>query len=284
MTREKLSAIVTSFNEEVNIRECLESIAFADEVLLVDSFSTDHTLEIARQTPGVRILQREYFGSAAQKNWAMDQTLNPWILIVDADERVTPALAREILDLLERGPAADYYSIRRRNLFLDRLIRHSGWSTDRVVRLVRRGAARYPKRRVHADIRPEGHAPVLEHALLHYTFRSLGQYLEKLHRYAEWGAADAYRKGKRPGAVQLLLRPLWRFVRMYVFQAGFLDGLHGLVLCTLQGYGVFLKWAKLWEWRRFDENGWAFDLPAYDDSEETWYGAPGEEAEPAHVR
>ncbi|HEX5133876.1 MAG TPA: glycosyltransferase family 2 protein [Thermoanaerobaculia bacterium] len=275
---------MTSFNEEVNIRECLESIAFADEVLLVDSFSTDHTLEIAREIPGVRILQREYFGSAAQKNWAMDQTLNPWILIVDADERVTPALAREILDLLERGPAADYYSIRRRNLFLDRLIRHSGWSTDRVVRLVRRGAARYPKRRVHADIRPEGHAPVLEHALLHYTFRSLGQYLEKLHRYAEWGAADAYRKGKRPGAVQLLLRPLWRFVRMYVFQAGFLDGLHGLVLCTLQAYGDYLKWAKLWEWRRFDENGWTFDLPAYDDSEETWYGAPGEEARPAHVR
>ena len=246
MPREKLSAIVTSLNEEVNIKECLESVGFADEVLLVDSFSTDRTIEIARQIRGVRVLQREYFGSAAQKNWAMDQTDSPWILIVDADERVTPELAREIGDLLEGGPASDYYSIRRRNLFLDRIIRHSGWSTDKVVRLVRRGAARYPKRRVHADIRPEGHAPVLQHALLHYTFRSLGQYLEKLHRYAEWGAADAYRKGKRPGAVQLFLRPVWRFVRMYVFQAGFLDGRHGLVLCTLQAYGVFLKWAKLW--------------------------------------
>jgi glycosyltransferase involved in cell wall biosynthesis len=284
MPREKLSAIVTSFNEEVNIRECLDSLGFADEVLLVDSFSTDRTLDIARQIPGVRVLQREYFGSAAQKNWAMDQTSNPWILIVDADERVTPELAREIVDLLDTGPSADYYSIRRRNLFLDRLIRHSGWSTDKVVRLVRRGAARYPKRRVHADIRPEGPAPVLQHSLLHYTFRSLGQYLEKLHRYAEWGAADAYRKGKKPGAVQLFLRPVWRFVRMYVFQAGFLDGRHGLVLCTLQAYGVFLKWAKLWEWRRFEKNGWAFELPAFDDSEETWQGTPGESAESIHVR
>ncbi len=273
MPREKLSAIVTSFNEAINIRECLESVTFADEVLLVDSFSTDSTLDLARQVPGVRILQREYFGSAAQKNWAMDQTVHPWVLIVDADERVTPGLAREIQDLLERGPEASFYSIRRRNLFLDRLIRHSGWSTDKVVRLLRRGAARYPRRRVHADIRPEGPAPTLNSSLLHYTFRSLGQYLEKLHRYAEWGAADAYRRGKDSGALQLFFRPAWRFVRTYVFQAGFLDGRHGLVLCMLQAYGVFLKWAKLWEWRRFDHNGWKFELPAYDDSEETWGGA-----------
>jgi len=273
VAREKLSAIITSYNEEINIKECLESVAFADDVLLVDSFSTDRTLELARAVPRVRILQREYFGSAAQKNWAMDQTVHPWILIVDADERVTPALASEISDLLERGPQAKNYTIRRRNLFLDRLIRHSGWSTDKVVRLVRRGAARYPKRRVHADISPDGPAPTLENALLHYTFRSLGQYLEKLHRYAEWGAADAYRKGKRPGAAELFLRPVWRFLRMYVFQAGFLDGRHGLVLCTLQAYGVFLKWAKLWEWRRFEKNGWPFELPPYDDSDETWRGA-----------
>lgn len=273
MPRETLSAIVTSFNEELNIKECLESVSFADEVLLVDSFSTDRTVELARQVPGVRLLQREYFGSAAQKNWAMDQTTHPWILIVDADERVTPGLAREIVELLGSGPDASYYSIRRRNLFLDRLIRHSGWSTDKVVRLVRRGAARYPRRRVHADIEVGGPAPILENGLLHYTFRSLTQYLEKLHRYAEWGAADAYRKGRRAGAVELFLRPAWRFVRMYVFQAGFLDGRHGLVLCTLQAYGVFLKWAKLWEWRRFEKNGWPFELPAYDDSEETWRGA-----------
>lgn len=273
MTPEKLSAIVTSFNEEVNIRECLESVAFADEVLLVDSFSTDRTLEIARSLPTVRILQREYFGSAAQKNWAMDQVVHPWVLIVDADERITPELAREIQDVLASKPAADRFYIRRQNVFVDRVIRHSGWSTDRVVRLLRKGAARYPKRRVHADIPPVAGTPTLEHPMVHFTFRSLGQYLEKLHRYAEWGAADLWRKGKQPGISGLVLRPAWRFVRMYGLQAGFLDGRHGLVLCALQSYGVFLKWAKLWEWRRMEKRGAPVPLPAYDDSAETWDAA-----------
>ncbi len=268
MAREKLSAIITSFNEEINIRECLESVAFADEVLLVDSFSTDRTVEIAKTIPCARVLQREYYGSAAQKNWAMDQVAHPWILIVDADERVTPALAREIQNLLETGPQADCFFIRRQNVFVDRVIRHSGWSTDKVVRLVKKGSAQYPRKRVHADIKPEGPAPTLREPMLHFTFRSFAQYLEKFHRYAEWGAADAWRRGKRAGPTGLFLRPLWRFIRMYLFQAGFLDGRHGLVLCALQAYGVFLKWAKVWEWERFRKNGWPVRLPEYDESQE----------------
>jgi glycosyltransferase involved in cell wall biosynthesis len=272
--REKISAVITSFNEETNIEDCIKSVLWCDEVLLVDSFSADRTVEIARGYPQVLILQHEYFGSAAQKNWAMDRTSHPWILIVDADERVTDALAGEIRELLGRGPDADHYSIRRQNIFVDRIIRHSGWSTDRVVRMVRRGKARYPKRRVHADMRPEGKTPTLESPLLHYTFRSFDQYLEKFHRYAEWGAAEAYRRGKRAGIVELAGRPLWRFFRMYILQAGFLDGRHGFILCTLQAYGVFLKWAKLWEWRRYEANGWPIRLPKYDENEETWNAAP----------
>ena len=268
----RLTAIVTSLNEEVNIRECLESLAFADEVMLVDSFSTDGTVAIAKTIPGVKIIQREYFGSAAQKNWAMDQVTTPWLLIVDADERVTEPLAREIRTLLEKGPEASHYFIRRRNYVLERLIRHSGWSTDRVVRLVQRGAARYPKRRVHADMTTDGLTPTLVEPMLHFTYRSLGQALEKLHRYATWAAADAFRAGKRAGPIGLVFRPLWRFFRMYVIQAGFLDGRDGLVLCGLQAYGVFLKWARVWEWERFEQNGWPVELPAYDESRETWEG------------
>lgn len=270
MARPRLTALVTSYNEEATIRDCLESVRFADEILLVDSFSSDRTLEIARAIPGVRILQRQYFGSAAQKNWAMDQVESPWILIVDADERVPPALAGEILGVLEAGPRADTYFIRRENVMVDRVIRHSGWSTDRVVRLLRRGTARYPNRRVHADIPPAGPTPVLSQSLRHVTFRSLDQYLEKLHRYALWGAADLWRQGRRAGLVELVLRPLWRFLRMYVVQAGFLDGKHGFVLCVLQAYGVFLKWARVWEYERFEKNGWPLDLPAFDESKETW--------------
>ncbi len=268
--RPALTALVTTLNEEATLRECLESLAFADEIFVVDSFSTDRTVEIARSFPKVKLVQRVYYGSAAQKNWAMDQVTTPWLLIVDADERVTEPLAREILALLERGPKARAYSIRRENVFLDRVIRHSGWSTDKVVRLMERDAVRYPKRRVHADLAPEGATPTLLTPMLHFTCRSLPQYLEKLHRYAAWGAADLYRAGRKAGPLELLFRPAWRFFRMYVVQAGFLDGRHGLVLCGLQAWSVFLKWARVWEWDRFRRNGWPVELPAYDDSPEIW--------------
>jgi glycosyltransferase involved in cell wall biosynthesis len=268
--RPALTALVTTLNEEVNLRDCLESLQFADEIHVVDSFSTDRTVEIARSFPKVQLVQRTYYGSAAQKNWAMDRVTTPWLLIVDADERVPEELAREILGLLEKGPAAKTYSIRRENVFLDRVIRHSGWSTDKVVRLMERGAARYPKRRVHADLEPEGAVPTLRTPMLHYTCRSLPQYLDKLHRYAAWGAADAFRSGREAGLVELVFRPGWRFFRMYVVQAGFLDGRHGLVLCGLQAWSVFLKWARVWEWGRFRRNGWPVELPAYDDSPEIW--------------
>jgi glycosyltransferase involved in cell wall biosynthesis len=134
--------IVTTYNEEVNIADCIESVLWADEILVVDSFSRDRTVEIARGYP-VQVLQREYFGSAAQKNWALDRTTHEWVLVVDADERVPPPLAGEILRTLAANPPVDGFSIRRENIFIDRVMRHSGWSTDTVIRLFRRDN-RYP--------------------------------------------------------------------------------------------------------------------------------------------
>jgi glycosyltransferase involved in cell wall biosynthesis len=271
-----VSVVITSFNEEVNIVDCLESVLWADEIVLVDSFSNDRTLELARRYP-VRIFQREYFGSAAQKNWALDRVSNNWILIVDADERVPEPLAREIMEVLASGPRAHGYTIRRQNIFVDRVIRHSGWSSDTVIRLFRRDKGRYPNRRVHADLAVEGPTPLLKHALVHYTFRSFDQYFDKFLNYARWGAAQAFREGRKAGVVEIALRPGWRFLRTYGLQAGFLDGLHGLVVCGLQSFGVFLKYAMLWEHRLRDRRGETVELPAFDDDPSTWEMPPGTE-------
>ncbi|HYU32286.1 MAG TPA: glycosyltransferase family 2 protein, partial [Thermoanaerobaculia bacterium] len=151
-TRPAISAIITTFNEEQNIAGCIESLLWCDEILIVDSFSTDRTPEIAQGYEKVRFYQRTYFGSASQKNWAMDQVPNEWILIFDADERCTPALQKEIETLVAGAPKHEAYTIRRRVWFLGKVIRFSGWQHDQVVRLVRRGSARYPNRRVHADM------------------------------------------------------------------------------------------------------------------------------------
>lgn len=267
--RHKVSVVITTFNEEINVADCIESVLWADEILLVDSFSTDRTLEVARKFP-ITILEREYFGSAAQKNWALDRVQHDWVLIIDADERVPEPLAREILGLLAAQPVANGYYIRRQNIFIDKVIRHSGWSTDKVVRLFRRDKGRYPNRRVHADLEIEGPVPVLDNPFLHYTFRTFDQYFPKFLNYAEWGAAQAFRDGRRAGPVELVFRPWWRFVRSFVVQAGFLDGVHGFVVCSLQAFGVFLKYARLWEYRIREARGEQVVLPAFDDNEATW--------------
>jgi glycosyltransferase involved in cell wall biosynthesis len=270
-----LSVIITTYNEEINVAECIESVAWADEILLVDSFSTDQTVEIARRYP-IQILQREYFGSAAQKNWAIDRVAHDWVLIIDADERVPEPLAREILGLLAKTPEVNGYYIRRENVFIDEVIRHSGWSTDKVVRLFRKDKGRYPNRRVHADLEIEGPVPVMRNAFLHYTFRTFDQYFPKFLNYAEWGAAQAFRDGRKAGLAELVFRPWWRFFRTYVLQLGFLDGMHGFVLCVLQAFGVFLKYARLWEYRIRAARGEPIHLPAFDESSATWKLPAGE--------
>jgi hypothetical protein len=199
------------------------------------------------------------------------------VLIIDADERVTDELAAEILVLLTKAPPdVNGYYIRRENVFIDRVMRHSGWSTDKVIRLFRRERGRYPNRRVHADLAIEGPTPDLEHPFLHYTFRSFDQYFDKFLNYAEWGAAQAFREGRKVGILEIAGRPLWRFFRTYVLQLGFLDGRHGLVLCTLQAFGVFLKYARLWEYRLRTRRGEVIKLPAFDEDPRTWQRNEGE--------
>jgi len=267
-----VSAIITTFNEEANIAGCIESLLWCDEILVVDSFSTDSTPEIVRGYEKVRFHQRTYFGSASQKNWAMDQVESCWILIFDADERCTPALQREIEALLAAGPTHEAYTIKRRVYFLGHVIRFSGWQHDRVVRLIKNGSARYPNRRVHADMITRGPAPVLRSPMEHYMADSLDEYVRRIEKYSFWGAAQHWREKRGSGFAEIFGRSIWRFFRTYIFQFGILDGMHGLVFCMLQAYGTYLKWALLWGWHVNAARGRSPNLPIFDDSEETWRG------------
>lgn len=274
--RPRVTAVITTFNEEHNIGPCIESLLWCDEIIVVDSYSTDRTVEIAGGYERVSVLQRQYFGSASQKNWAMDQAETEWILILDADERCTEALQSEIEHLLGAGPAAEAYTIKRRVYFMDRVIRFSGWQHDRVVRLVKRGAGRYPNKRVHADMQTRGPAPVLRSPMLHLMIESFDQYLPRIVKYGFWGAAQGWKTGKRAGFIEVFGRTVWRFLRMYVFQFGFLDGMAGLVFCMLQSFGTYLKWAILWEWRANAARGVSPALPEFDESQETWQWEEGD--------
>ncbi|UCD84700.1 MAG: glycosyltransferase family 2 protein [Deltaproteobacteria bacterium] len=245
---EKLTVIVPTYNEEANIRDCLEGVKWADELIVVDSFSTDGTREIAREYTD-KVREHEYINSATQKNWIIPQATYDWILIVDADERVTQELKEEILALLRDGPRFDGYYIRRLNHFLDKPIRHCGWERDKVLRLFRKGKGQYLNKWVHADIVIKGRVGQLKNPLLHYTFRSFDQYFEKFHRYSTWGAMELDKQGKVGRWYHILFNPPFRFFKMFVLQKGFLDGYRGLIVCFMSSFSVFLKYAKLWELR-----------------------------------
>jgi glycosyltransferase involved in cell wall biosynthesis len=268
--RPRISAVVTTFNEEHNVGDCLESLLWCDEIVVVDSFSTDRTPEIVASFDKVRFQQRPYLGSASQKNWAMDQAQHDWILIFDADERCTPELQEEIAALLRRGPEHEAYTIRRRAYFMDRVIRFSGWQHDRVVRLIRRGAARYPNKRVHADMVTRGEAPVLRSPMLHFMIDAFDEYVPRIVKYGYWGAAQAWRQGRSAGPFQVFVRPSWRFIRTYVVQLGFLDGMAGLVFCMLQSFASYMKWSTLWAWRVNARRGRMPVLPPFDEDAKTW--------------
>lgn len=243
---ETLTIIVPTFNEADNIADCLKSVRWADDIFVVDSYSTDLTVEIAREFT-VHIVQHEYVNSATQKNWAIPQVKSDWIMVVDADERVTPRLREHIQGILANGTAYDGFYIKRMTFYFGKLIRHCGWHKDYLVRLWRNGKGMYEDLDVHADVMVDGKIGKIHEYFLHNSYRSLDHHLEKLGRYTSWSANDLDRSGRKASWVNLTLRPLWRFFRMFILRHGFLDGKHGFVLCMFAGFNVFLKYARLWE-------------------------------------
>ena len=272
--RPRLAGLVTTFNSEARLRACLESIAWCDEILVVDSYSTDATLAIAQSFPNVRVIQRPYFGAASQKNWGVLQLTADWVFILDSDEVCRPDLRDEIQSLLVAGAPAHAFFIHRRVYFLNRRIRFSGWRHDRVGRLFKIGAARFERRRVHPVLVADGPAPMLRHSLDHYMVDSFDEYAQRLVTYSVWGAAQAYREGRRAGLREVAGRSTYRFFRTYVLQLGILDGRLGFVACSLQAMATFLKWSRLWAWRLNEARGVPPELPAFDDDSSVWDGLP----------
>lgn len=248
-----LSIIYTTFNELDIIERSLAGVeGWSDDLVVVDSFSTDGTAELLMEHPDVILRQRKYVGPSDQKNWAIERARHEWILLLDADEIVTPELRAEINQLLAADTIPhDAYWIGRDNWFMGRRIHHTGWAGDKVVRFFHRDRARYNANQVHEEIITEGlSVGRLRGRLEHYTFKNLDHFLDKTRRYARWSAQDHAPRTGRVGLYHLLVKPVYRFLKHYVLQGGFRDGREGLLISGVLSYGVFLRYAYLWQHRR----------------------------------
>jgi glycosyltransferase involved in cell wall biosynthesis len=244
-----LTVTVIAWNEEERLRACLESVGFADEIVVVDAESSDKTALLAREFTD-KVWVRPWPGFAVQKNFALDQATGQWVLSLDADERVTPELAARIRTIVEAdGPAAGYL-IPRRNIFWGAWVRHGGLYPDYQLRLFRRGAGRFAEDAVHESVRVEGRVQTLAEPLLHQSYRDLEDFVRRSNRYSTLAAADWLRRGRAVSVPDLIMKPLGRFLSMYIIRRGFLDGWRGLVLAVLYAEYVFLRMAKAWEARR----------------------------------
>lgn len=246
MSAPRTSVVVITLDEEAHIRRCLESVAWADEVVVVDAESRDKTVQIAREFTD-RVLSRPWPGFAAQKNFALEQSTGEWILSLDADEEVTPELRDEIAAVVRDAGAGAGYAVRRRNIFLGQWIRHGGFWPDWQLRLFRRGRGRFGERAVHESVRVDGPVGRLSGHLVHRSYEGVADFVERANRYSTLAAEEAVREGRRGRARELVLRPLARFVSMYLLKRGFLDGRRGLLLAALYAYYVFMRSAKIWE-------------------------------------
>lgn len=242
----KLSAIVITKNEAHNIRECLESIRWADEIVVVDAESKDATVEIAKQFTD-KVFIKQWLGFAQAKQFALQQTSYNWILWLDADERVLPELAKEIQEIILQQTDTAAFTIARRAYFLGKWIKHSGWYPGRVARLFQKKYASFNSAAVHEGLEIHGAVGELKHDLLHFTDPNLFHYFAKFNRYTSLAGKELFERKKKFKRSDVLLRPWWMFMKMYFLKQGFLDGIRGLLLALLSSAYVFTKYAKLWE-------------------------------------
>lgn len=248
----KLSVIIITKNEERNLARCLASVAtIADEIVVVDSFSTDGTHAIAQQY-GAKFYTQDFLGYAQQKNLATSYVSNDWVLSLDADEELTEELRAAIAEALT-NPYYVVYKFSRLTNYCGQWIKHCGWYPDWQTRLYNRTKGKWIEKRVHeywAPLNDTNIKGVLKGDLLHYSFTSLSQHLQKIEKYTELAAIAAVEEGKKASVLKIILSPFWHFVSEYIIKLGFLDGFNGYLICKLSAYTAFVKYSKIRQYRK----------------------------------
>ncbi|MCG2681130.1 MAG: glycosyltransferase family 2 protein [Kiritimatiellae bacterium] len=246
--RDKISACLTVGNEENNIRRCLDSLFWVDEIVVVDSFSKDHTVEICRQYTE-RVYQHEWLGYVGQKELIKKMATHPWIMFIDADEQVSPELRDEILREFESGGNREYdgYEFPRKVFFLGQWITHGEWWPDLKMRLYRKDKGLCTGREPHDHVLVTGPVKRLKGCLNHYTYDDLSDQIMTQNRFSTISSQCLIKEQRHFSGIDLIFRPLFRFFKGYILKQGFLDGYRGFIISALIAMGVFLKYAKLWE-------------------------------------
>ncbi|MCF6288911.1 MAG: glycosyltransferase family 2 protein [Proteobacteria bacterium] len=241
----KITAIIPTYNEEKHIANAIESVSFADEIIVIDSFSTDKTVEIVKES-SINLIQRKFDDFSSQKNHAILKAKHQWIFVLDADERVTPKLKEEILQTIKKDSNIVAYWVFRTYHFMGRRIKYGGWQRDKVIRLFKKNECKYDGRLVHEEIETFGKISFLKNKLEHYSYNGFDHYIYKLNQYAWLQAKALHKKGKKVNLFHILLKPAFRFFKQYIIRLGFLDGFPGFVSAFLQAYGVLTRYIKLW--------------------------------------
>lgn len=242
---EKLSVTIITLNEEANIRYALESIKWADEIVVVDSGSSDKTVDICKEYTE-KVFYNQWSGHIAQKNFAIDKATHNWILSIDADERVTPELAEEIKHALV-NPEAAAYVVPRHGFYMGRWIDHSGWYPDYKIRLFRRSRGRWGGINPHDAVIVNGEVKYLKGDILHYSYRDIAHHVNTINSFTTIGAREYHKLGRRAGLWDIAVRPFGTFLKKYILKQGFRDGTPGFIIAVSSAYYVFLKYAKLLE-------------------------------------
>lgn len=258
----KLSAVIITFNEEKQIRQCLESVSWVEEIVVVDSFSNDATVEIAKNYTD-RIFQNEFKGHIEQKNYALSLSRGGWILAIDADEIVSEDLKNEIHQVIKTPSSYDGYFIKRENHYLGKRINHSGWNPDYKLRLFKKGSGVWGGTNPHDSIILKGKSGYLKSPVIHFSYNNLSEHFSQIDFFTSISASEYFKDKRKCSFYHLLFLPFITLIKKLIFQGAFLDGARGIIISASTVFYQFLKYAKLWELNENDASGRKTENPPH---------------------